>query len=59
MKSQIVDKIVTTAKTGLSSGTVMCQNRYGLGSAIAVMLTVLLMIITAFYLRTVFKQEEL
>ena len=39
--------------------TALSQNRYGLGSAIAVLLTVLLMIITAFYLRTVFKQEEL
>jgi N,N'-diacetylchitobiose transport system permease protein len=39
--------------------TALSQNRYGLGAAIAVMLTIVLMIITAFYLRTVFKQEEL
>lgn len=39
--------------------TALSQNRYGLGSAIAVMLTVVLMVITAFYLRTVFRQEEL
>jgi N,N'-diacetylchitobiose transport system permease protein len=39
--------------------TALSQNRYGLGSAIAVMLTVVLMVITAFYLRTVFKQDEL
>ena len=39
--------------------TALSQNRYGLGSAIAVMLTVVLMVITAFYLRTVFRHEEL
>ncbi len=39
--------------------TALSQNRYGLGAAIAVMLTLVLMVITAFYLRTVFRQEEL
>lgn len=35
------------------------QNRYGFGSAIAVLLTVLLLIITAVYVRSLFKEEEL
>jgi N,N'-diacetylchitobiose transport system permease protein len=39
--------------------TALGQNRYGLGAAIAVVLTVVLLVITAFYLRVVFKQEEL
>jgi N,N'-diacetylchitobiose transport system permease protein len=39
--------------------TAIAQNRYGVGAAIAVLLTVLLLVITMFYLRTLFKQEEL
>lgn len=39
--------------------TAIAQNQYGLGSAIAVLLTVLLLVITAVYLRTVFRQEDL
>ena len=35
------------------------QNRYGLGAAIAVVLTVLLLIITVGYLRLLFREEEL
>lgn len=35
------------------------QNRYGFGSAIAVLLTVLLLIITVAYVRTILKEEEL
>ncbi|MCU1660694.1 MAG: N,N-diacetylchitobiose transport system permease protein [Pseudonocardiales bacterium] len=35
------------------------QNRYGLGAAIAVLLTVLLLIITVGYLRLLFKEDEL
>ena len=35
------------------------QNRYGLGAAIAVLLTALLLVITMVYLRTLFRQEEL
>ncbi|MBC7591140.1 MAG: sugar ABC transporter permease [Salinibacterium sp.] len=35
------------------------QNRYGFGAAIAVLLTVLLLIITAIYVRTLFKEEKL
>ncbi len=35
------------------------QNRYGFGSAIAVVLTLVLMAITALYIRTVFRDEEL
>lgn len=35
------------------------QTRYGLGSAIAVLLTVLLLVITLIYLRVLFKEEEL
>ncbi|MCB7135303.1 carbohydrate ABC transporter permease [Cellulosimicrobium marinum] len=35
------------------------QNRYGFGSAIAVLLTVLLLVITAVYVRTILKEEEL
>jgi N,N'-diacetylchitobiose transport system permease protein len=35
------------------------QNRYGLGSAIAVMLTLVLLVITVVYLRSLFRQEEL
>ena len=35
------------------------QNRYGFGAAIAVLLTVLLLIITAVYVRTLFKEEKL
>jgi N,N'-diacetylchitobiose transport system permease protein len=35
------------------------QNRYGLGAAIAVLLTALLLIITAVYLRLLFREEEL
>ncbi|MGD8151056.1 carbohydrate ABC transporter permease [Ornithinimicrobium sp. Y1694] len=38
--------------------TAMSQNRYGLGAAIAVLLTLLLMVITVIYLRTLFKEEE-
>ena len=39
--------------------TAISQNRYGLGAAIAVLLTLLLLVITAVYLRTLFRQEEL
>jgi N,N'-diacetylchitobiose transport system permease protein len=39
--------------------TAISQNRYGVGAAIAVLLTMLLLVITMFYLRTLFKQEEL
>ncbi|HSE07626.1 MAG TPA: sugar ABC transporter permease [Nocardioidaceae bacterium] len=39
--------------------TAISQNRYGLGAAIAVLLTLLLLVITMFYLRTLFRQEEL
>jgi N,N'-diacetylchitobiose transport system permease protein len=35
------------------------QNRYGLGAAIAVLLTVLLLLITVGYLRLLFKEDEL
>lgn len=35
------------------------QNRYGFGSAIAVLLTLLLLGITALYVRSLFKEEEL
>ncbi|CAM3795190.1 carbohydrate ABC transporter permease [Isoptericola cucumis] len=35
------------------------QNRYGFGSAIAVLLTVLLLVITVMYVRTILKEEEL
>lgn len=38
--------------------TAMSQNRFGLGAAIAVLLTALLMAITALYLRTLFKEGE-
>jgi len=34
------------------------QNRYGFGAAIAVLLTVLLLVITAVYVRTLFKEEK-
>ncbi|XAS65897.1 carbohydrate ABC transporter permease [Pseudarthrobacter sp. So.54] len=34
------------------------QNRYGFGAAIAVLLTALLLIITAIYVRTLFKEEK-
>jgi N,N'-diacetylchitobiose transport system permease protein len=34
------------------------QNRYGFGSAIAVLLTVLLLIISVVYVRTLFKEEK-
>jgi N,N'-diacetylchitobiose transport system permease protein len=39
--------------------TAISQNRYGLGAAVAVLLTLLLMAITAVYLRTLFRQDEL
>ncbi|MEP9380848.1 sugar ABC transporter permease [Nocardioides sp. KR10-350] len=39
--------------------TAISQNRYGLGAAIAVLLTLMLLAITAVYLRTLFRQEEL
>jgi N,N'-diacetylchitobiose transport system permease protein len=39
--------------------TAISQNRYGLGAAIAVLLTFLLLVITMVYLRTLFRQEEL
>jgi len=39
--------------------TALSQNRYGVGAAIAVLLTVLLLVITGIYLRTLFRQEEL
>ena len=35
------------------------QNRYGFGAAIAVLLTMLLLVITAIYVRTLFKEEKL
>ncbi|WP_219418137.1 carbohydrate ABC transporter permease [Pseudonocardia nigra] len=35
------------------------QNRYGLGAAIAVLLTALLLVITVAYLRLLFREEEL
>ena len=35
------------------------QGRYGMGSAIAVVLTAVLMLITVVYLRTLFKEDEL
>ena len=35
------------------------QNRYGFGSAIAVLLTLLLLVITVMYVRTILKEEEL
>ena len=35
------------------------QNRYGYGAAIAVVLTLLLLVITTVYLRTLFRQEEI
>lgn len=35
------------------------QNQYGLGSAIAVLLTGVLLVITVIYLRTLFKEDEL
>jgi N,N'-diacetylchitobiose transport system permease protein len=35
------------------------QNRYGFGSAIAVVLTLMLMVITVFYIRTLFRDEAL
>jgi len=35
------------------------QNRYGFGSAIAVVLTLVLLVITAVYIRTLFRDEEL
>lgn len=35
------------------------QNRYGFGSAIAVLLTLLLLVITVFYVRTLFREEEI
>ena len=39
--------------------TAIAQNRYGLGAAIAVLLTVLLLLVTAVYLRFMFREEEL
>lgn len=39
--------------------TAISQNRYGLGAAIAVLLTLLLLVITMVYLRTLFRQEEI
>jgi N,N'-diacetylchitobiose transport system permease protein len=39
--------------------TALSQNRYGLGAALAVLLTVVLLLITAFYLRVMFRNEEL
>jgi len=35
------------------------QNRYGFGSAIAVLLTLLLLVVTVVYVRTILKEEEL
>lgn len=35
------------------------QGKYGMGSAIAVLLTGILLLITLFYMRTLFKEEEL
>ena len=37
----------------------LAQNRYGYGAAIAVLLTLVLLLITAVYLRVLFRQEEL
>ena len=34
------------------------QSKYGMGSAIAVVLTAVLMLITIVYVRTLFKEEE-
>ena len=34
------------------------QNRYGFGSAIAVLLTLLLLVITAVYVRTILREEK-
>ncbi|WP_035776794.1 sugar ABC transporter permease [Arthrobacter sp. H5] len=34
------------------------QNRYGLGSAIAVLLTLLLLVVSVLYVRTLFKEEK-
>jgi N,N'-diacetylchitobiose transport system permease protein len=39
--------------------TAISQNRYGLGAAIAVLLTLLLLLITMVYLRTLFRQDDL
>lgn len=39
--------------------TGIAQKQYGLGSAIAVLLTVLLLLITVVYLRSMFKEDEL
>lgn len=39
--------------------TAISQNRYGLGAAIAVLLTLLLLVITGVYLRALFKQDEI
>jgi len=39
--------------------TAISQNNYGLGAAIAVLLTALLLVITTFYLRVLFRQEGL
>jgi len=39
--------------------TAISQNRYGLGAAIAVLLTLLLLVITAVYLRALFRQDEI
>jgi N,N'-diacetylchitobiose transport system permease protein len=39
--------------------TSFAQNRFGLGSAIAVMLTLLLLAITMVYLRVMFRQDEI
>lgn len=39
--------------------TAIAQNRYGLGAAIAVLLTVLLLVVTAVYLRLMFREEDL
>lgn len=35
------------------------QNRYGFGSALAVLLTIVLLVITVFYVRAMFKEEKL
>ena len=39
--------------------TSFAQNRYGLGAAIAVVLTVVLLLITLLYLRVLFKEDRL
>jgi N,N'-diacetylchitobiose transport system permease protein len=39
--------------------TAFKQQEYGLGSALAVMLTLVLLVITVFYLRVIFREEEL